>query len=267
MSTSGVDTVTAAARRLQRRLRAHVRYARMSVAMALAESTHHTSRGQRNARAGVWVRDLLHGEVPGRPTSQPELIQLFEEEPGGAKPPCLGEPRGPQEKVQQCTVEQLADVVPMVQILDTPGLLGGIRWWTVEQVIAVPLISLDQVPQRSAIRRPPRQNNWWKCRRSPDIHWRSMPCVPWGGWLQRHWRSRSWTIQFLKVGWEGAEVFKVYEQDWVQQRRTWSRSLTFLLVEVSKVFSQARVRHRVDFFKMRMRDFKGFFALFPSPKK
>ena len=132
---------TAAARRRQRRLRAYLRYARMSVAMALAESTHHTSRGQ-----------------------QLELFQLYEEEPGGSRPPCPGEPWGPQEKVQQCTVEQLADVVPMVQILDTPGLLGeGIRWWRccgcstcrlVEQVIAVPKISLDRVPQRSAIRRP-----------------------------------------------------------------------------------------------------------------
>ena len=130
--------------------------------MALAESTHHTSRGQRNATAGRWVRDLLHGEVPGQPTSQPELFQLFEEEPGGSRPPCLGEPQGPQE-VQQCTVEQLADVVPMVQILDTPGLLEEdqvvevlrkLDLPAVEQVIAVPLISLDRVPQRSAIRRP-----------------------------------------------------------------------------------------------------------------
>ena len=37
--------------------------------------------------------------------------------------------------------------------------------------------------------------------------------------------------------------------------------------EVSKVFFQARVPHRVVFFEMRKRVFKGFFALFPSPKK
>ena len=58
------------------------------------------------------------------------------------------------------TVEQLADVVPMVQILDTPGMLGGnqvvevLRMLDVpviEQVIAVPKISLDWVPQRSAL--------------------------------------------------------------------------------------------------------------------
>ena len=88
---------------------------------------------------------------------------LYEEEPGGSRPPCLGEPRGPQEKVQQCTVEQLADVVPMVQILDTLGLLGRdqvvevlrkLDVPAVEQLIAVPLVSLDRVFQRSAIHPP-----------------------------------------------------------------------------------------------------------------
>ena len=63
--------------------------------------------------------------------------------------------------VQQCTVEQLADVVPM--ILDTPGLVGGdqvvevlrvLDVPAIEQVLAVPKISLDRVPQRSALRRP-----------------------------------------------------------------------------------------------------------------
>ena len=43
---------------------------------------------------------------------------MFDEEPGGSRPPCLGEPRGPQERIQQRTMEQLADVVPMVQVLD-----------------------------------------------------------------------------------------------------------------------------------------------------
>ena len=58
--------------------------------------------------------------------------------------PCLGEPRGPLEKVQQCTVEQLAEVVPMVQILDTLGLLGvgsgggGRRPQKAEQLVEVP---------------------------------------------------------------------------------------------------------------------------------
>ena len=66
-------------------------------------------------------------------------------------------------------------------------------------------------------------------------------------------------------GWRRSS--QVYVQDRVQQRRTWSRSLLFLLVEVFKVFSQARVPHRVDSFKMRMRDFKGFSHFSPAQKK
>ena len=133
MSTSGVDTVTAAARRRQRRLRACLRYARMSVAMALAESTHRTSRGQRIARAGEEGREE-HGALRRQrpPPPQPELFQLYEEEPGGSRPACLGEPRGPQEQVQLRTVA-FADVVPMVQILDAPVPRGanswGTSWW------------------------------------------------------------------------------------------------------------------------------------------
>ena len=50
-------------RRRQRRLRQWLRHERLSVAMALAESQHHTSRGQKTARAGGGVRDAVHGEV------------------------------------------------------------------------------------------------------------------------------------------------------------------------------------------------------------
>ena len=41
----------------------------------------------------------------------------------------------------------------------------------------------------------------------------------------------------------------------------------FQLVEVFQVLAQDRVPHRVDFFTMQIREFKGFFALFPGPKK
>ena len=101
---------------------------------------------------------------PPPPPPQLELFQLYEEEPGGSRPACLAEPRGPQEKVQQCTVEQLADVVPMVQVLDAPGLLGEdvvvevLRMLdvpAVEQVIAVPKIFLDPTPQRLGDLRQP----------------------------------------------------------------------------------------------------------------
>ena len=51
----GVGNETGSAmRRRQRRLRSWLRHERMTVAMALAESTHHTSRGQKNGGAGMW---------------------------------------------------------------------------------------------------------------------------------------------------------------------------------------------------------------------
>ena len=67
--------------------------------MALSEKKHHTSKGRAK-------------QVPRETTSQLELFQLYEEEPGGSRPPCLGEPRGPQERVQRHTVEQMANFAP-----------------------------------------------------------------------------------------------------------------------------------------------------------
>ena len=49
----------------------------MTVAMALSEMKHHTSRGQRTDRAGGWVRDALHGQVPEAPTPQAAGTQYF----------------------------------------------------------------------------------------------------------------------------------------------------------------------------------------------
>ena len=89
--------------------------------MPLSEKKHHNSRGETGqGKGGRGVRDALHGQVPGQPTPQPELFQLFEEEYGGSRPPCLGEPRGLQERVQPHVMEQIADVVPTVQVLDFP---------------------------------------------------------------------------------------------------------------------------------------------------
>ena len=43
--------------------------------------------------------------------------------------------------------------------------------------------------------------------------------------------------------------------------------MIFQFVEVFQVFAQGRVPRRVDFFTMQMKEFNGFFALFPGPKK
>ena len=160
-AAEGAAHAGAAKRRRERRHRAYLKYARVSVAMALSEYKHHTSRGQRMDRAGGWVRDEVHGQVP-------------EEPPGGLPPGCgpgvLAEPR-PQERVQRHTMEHIVDLVrvaPMVQILDAQCR----RWWTSlqditrffdsllpvpEQVIEVPLCALFCVIRSW-------WNSWWKCR-------------------------------------------------------------------------------------------------------
>ena len=66
-----------ACRRRERRLRAYLKYARMSVAMALAQSHHQSGQRQKTARAGEWVREKEHGEVPEAPTPQEPGTRSF----------------------------------------------------------------------------------------------------------------------------------------------------------------------------------------------
>ena len=72
---------SAAKRRRERRLRAMLRHERTSVAMALAEFTHHSSRGQRTARAWEEVENATHDGLRAQKTPPPE------ERPG-----CLSDP-------------------------------------------------------------------------------------------------------------------------------------------------------------------------------
>ena len=67
----------AAKRRRERRHRAYLKYARMSVVVALAEYKHHTSRCQRMDRVGGWERAALHGHVPEHPTPQAAGTEYF----------------------------------------------------------------------------------------------------------------------------------------------------------------------------------------------
>ena len=109
-----VDRVSGAARRRQRRLRQFHRCERLGFAMALAEFSHHTSRGQRMARAGRGgPRDELRGHDPDASSS-----------PGGRcaalllrRLYCVS---GPQERDQRRTVAQIEVTVPSVPILDVP---------------------------------------------------------------------------------------------------------------------------------------------------
>ena len=107
----GEHVAGAAKRRRERRHRAYLKYARMSVAVALSEYKHHTSRGQRMDRAGVWERAALHGHVPEHPTPGGRHWVLFS---GRRRCAC----RRPQEQVQRHTVDQFVDAVLRLPALD-----------------------------------------------------------------------------------------------------------------------------------------------------
>ena len=123
----------------------------MTVAMALAERTHHSSRGQTIARAGVWGHEQnFTATIRDPPTPQPELFELsFEEEPGGARPDRLSEVR-PQARDLRRTVDQFVGAVPGFPALDVPVpqmvdqpvvLLAAFDVLVPEQVIEVPKMS------------------------------------------------------------------------------------------------------------------------------
>ena len=110
----------AAQRRRQRRLRSWLRHERMTVAMAPAERTHHSSRGQKVARTGVWGREMNYtATIRDHPPPQPELFSLYEEEPGGSRPDRLSEVT-PQDRDLRRTGDQFVDAVPGLPALDVP---------------------------------------------------------------------------------------------------------------------------------------------------
>ena len=119
-------------------------------------------RAQKSDRA-----EALH-KAPRRPTTraagEPELFQLYEEEPGGARLAApLVEVAGPQERVLRHTMEHIVDVPPFVQILDLLVPQMGnqpVEFMNlfdtqthVEQVIAAPKIPHDSILQRFVDRR------------------------------------------------------------------------------------------------------------------
>ena len=139
-----------AKRRRERRLRQFLRHERLSVAMALAESTHHAApRGQRMARARGWVRGALHGPTPQEPGTQHFFLDDDSVPELGGFPPD----RLPQEQVLRHTVEQLGDVAPGLPALDVlvplDDLLKIVDLFVPEQEIEVPKISsLLRLPLR-----------------------------------------------------------------------------------------------------------------------
>ena len=162
MDLSEQPSWSAGQRRRQRRLRSWLRHERMTVAVALAERTHHSSRGQKTARAWVWEREMNYtATILDPPTPQPVLFSLYEE-PGGARPDRLWEVR-PQERTQRRTVDQIVDVVPGLPALDVPVpqmvdqplvLLATFDVLVPEQVIEVPKLSTPARCPRTVLSMP-----------------------------------------------------------------------------------------------------------------
>ena len=137
-------------------------------AMLLAERDHHTApRGQRQARSGEEVRVARHGQVPVQPPPQPELFQLFEEERGGSRPPCLDEPRRGSAAHGEARSRYLslradvrcsiaADGEPVVGVLEAPGhhvARAGYRRKTESSSAGRTVICIARRWRKS----------WWKC--------------------------------------------------------------------------------------------------------
>ena len=97
------------------------------------------------------------------PPPQPELFQLFEEEPGGGGPAPLSEVAGWQERIQRHTVEHADAICPFVQILDAPVpqmvdqlvvVLSHVDSFVPEQVSVVPKISWPSHFPRTVLQEP-----------------------------------------------------------------------------------------------------------------
>ena len=74
-TASMAEQAGAGKRRRERRLRAYLRYARMSVAMALTEANHHTApRGQNMARAGVEGHKAFPPQRPQRADARTQTV-------------------------------------------------------------------------------------------------------------------------------------------------------------------------------------------------
>ena len=121
-----------AQRRRQRLLRQWLRHEQMTVALAVAEAVHHSSRGQRTATAEA-THDAPRSQFAVDVAGGTELFQLYEDELNGVRPPPLAEVR-PQGRLEQHTGGGDCERhVPMVPVLDAPvpqTLVRSSMFWT-----------------------------------------------------------------------------------------------------------------------------------------
>ena len=209
--------------------------------MALSEKKHHTSRGQRKDRAGGVGSRRTTRQVPGAPTPSRSSSSCLKKSPAVPGHPVWVSRGGHRRRSSSAPLSSSPTSYPWCRFWTLLGCWEGVP--SVEQAIAVPMISLDRVRQRSAVRRPQKAEQLVEVPTEPGYSL-AVVAVQFLERRQRHWRSRWLTFQSLWVGGEVAEVFMVQEQDRVQQRP-----------------------HPVVRILTLMKDFKGFCALFPGPKK
>ena len=186
-----------------------------------------------------------------------------------ARPTPLVEVR-PLPGVQRHPAAHIEDIVPFVQILDVPVPQLGDRMVDllreidapalVEQVIAVPKISMERVPQRSVCRRS---------RRAEQLV--EVPTIVSYSSLQQRTAKQTVDIPVPhghgRVGHGGLQGFA---QDRIQQR-LWSRKLTLQFLRVGAALEVLKASSRVllalhprtrlvPWMKLLL----GFFALFPK---
>ena len=158
-------------------MRSWFRHEQQSIRMALAAVLHHSydrvhteyvaPRSQNTAtlaRGGGGSYDMKFSAKFRKTPPLQAFFQLYDEEDAERedRPAALLEPR-PQGSVQWHIALHIVDILPYVQILDVPvPQMGGqlVEFMQHldtsildEQVIAVPKIFLDRIPQRSALRR------------------------------------------------------------------------------------------------------------------
>ena len=141
--------------------------------MALAESQHHTSRGQKTARAGGGVRDAVHGQVPEALLPQEPSTQHFSLDDDDSVPELWGSRSTvrPQERVQRHAVEQIGDSAPFLPLMGEQLVVVYklLDVMVPEQVIAVPKIFVGDIPPRRLCREPQMVDQLVTVPTNPDI--------------------------------------------------------------------------------------------------
>ena len=138
------DVGTSARRRRERRLRAQWRHEQQSIAMALAAAQHHSAPKS----AGPVSHNVLRNQKTAREGTEFYAMSEDSDVVGGGRPPSLVDVR-PQERLQQRTVKQIVDPVPVVPLLhdvepqmveQLVDFLAPVDVRVAEQVIEVPQI-------------------------------------------------------------------------------------------------------------------------------